>query len=239
MKKTLLFLLVVASFATMSVDVVYSPEQANQMLKSKLPMIQTVAKQYGLEDRIDEALAPAFPEHIKYSGAKDVLEKGINRSIAGYKEHGLRWMKFSEEYSQQGPEFQEKFSEILAGIPMLAEKYPGIARIHSLPEMEKRIAVLDRIGNDTLQTENLFAFLEYRDYQEKFHRLKLSKEARAVRNGTAYAYGLHLTETELAKREHYAYFPYGGNGELLSYGYWCEQFITTYAAQLFNEKTAK
>jgi hypothetical protein len=189
--------------------------QARRQLADSL--LQTLAPHIGevlpsSQYPTNEVLALAYPELLRYSPARDYVEREVNRRL--YAEHGLKdEVDFSTGLFQMKPSFAER---VEAYYRLALPNHP-CAQDFVYPQTDSvalRSARLTRLADSRWQLVYLRGF--YCLVQHRFPLLATYPPAKRVRlMALAYNAGFHLPEAQLWRWEKVKLFPYGGLAEMI------------------------
>lgn len=182
-------------------------QEAVEWVEKQYPKLQVQAAIHGLEAQ--ELVAVIFPELLRYSAWKDLLE--TEALGMAYVEGGTDWADFSIGAFQMKPSFAEALESCL-------QKWVAgsTAFGHLLPQknqtiQQQRQARLDRLSTLEGQIEYLCCFYSWMQQRVGFYLIAPTPSQKIAILATAYNSGFWKSWSALLQASQQQYFPYGAN----------------------------
>ena len=192
----------------------YEYPVALELLKQNVKLFNTTFSTY----KIDTALAVSivFPEFIRFSNYKDILETHSLEVI--YVNLGKEYIDFSIGLMQMKPSFAEKLENYIENSVKLSVKYSFLTNYSSSSEKEIRAERISRLKSVQWQMFYLCSFCDV--VSDRFsHAVFISKAAKIKFYATAYNCDFLSSQEKINKQINLRYFPYGKNWVMPQYAY--------------------
>lgn len=229
------FLLLCFRSAPQSYEQAFAADYASALrfVKVNLPFIRKSA----LVKKNDPALlaSTVFPELLRYSFFKDVLETGALELM--YTEHGSTVADFSIGAFQMKPSFAEDLENTIAKNDSLAKIYSALKAFSTTTEKGKRQERLKRLRSLHWQLQYANCFLSVMELKYK-DKTFASPNDKIKFFACAYNSGFHRKEKDIEARITVRQFPYGKNytGEQYAYSDVAGDFYSKHSTRLFTPK---
>lgn len=184
---------------------------AVKVLNNQRNHIDTLAEFYQVDGTFTSAIV--FPELIRYSIIKDILERNSLEII--YVNTGK--VDFSIGPLQIKPSFAEKIERLIQKKDYLAE-YREYFRYASELSVEKRKERLQRLKNFNFQLHYVLVFQRF--VENEFPFLKHSDREYKIRFlSTAYNYDFSASKNKIESYMNKSFFPWGMKNDRRKYNY--------------------
>jgi hypothetical protein len=187
-------------------------EKAIQYNIKKKHLYYQYAQKYSVD--VDELKTIVFPELIRYSYFKDLMETKALEQM--YVQGGSKLADFSIGHFQMKPSFVEELEASVSSNTWLKQKYACVVNYGSGSDFLSQR--LERLKNEQWQFVFLCCFIDVAD--TKYPSLKLmNKEKRMRFLCAAYNTGISHTEEKINSLMNEKFFPYGPKYKASQYAY--------------------
>ncbi len=192
----------------------YEYPTALKLLKENLQLFKNTCSTYNIDTAI--AVSIVFPEFIRYSNYKDIIETHSLEVI--YVNLGKEYIDFSIGLMQMKPSFAEKLENYVKTSANLSKKYDFIGKYTSATEKEIRSQRVARLKSVQWQLFYLCSFCDV--VSERFsHSVYGSKAEKIKFYAATYNCDFLASEEKIIKQTKQRYFPYGKNWVMPQYSY--------------------
>jgi hypothetical protein len=162
----------------------------------------------------DFALSIVFPEMLRYSGGRNVMEQLVTRLVYGI---SPSFTGCTTGHFQMNVAFAETIERYVSLSASLKDRYPGIDFGGASKRLKDRLRRVGRINRIDGESDYLYAFIDI--CTDKFSLNDLADEDRLVLLATAYNAGMSRTREELEQVSVLNSYPSGLNSPSSRWNY--------------------
>lgn len=190
--------------------------KAESYLKRYETLFRQRCQEYGIDYRITAAIV--FPELIRFSPEKDMLESMSNRAFYG--NFGGEYGSFSIGCFQMKPIFIEKIERFVSENSTALQEFLFITEYKYPQEEDKAIrkARIERMSKTEWQIVYACCFIQIMEYRFPFLNTRTTEQKTRFL-ATAYNRGFEQPEKEIEKWMRVRAFPDGENATRKQYNY--------------------
>lgn len=213
-------LIIISSFLFFSTEPDYTEifkyeyPAAIDMLKQNIESFNNTCSTYNIDTAI--AISVVFPEFIRYSNYKDILETHSLEII--YVNLGKEYIDFSVGLMQMKPSFVENLERYIKTSLQLSKKYKFITIFNSGTEKQIRQQRLNRLKSTQWQLIYLCTFCDI--ISERFYQISFDSKSDKIKfYAAAYNYNFLASAEKIKFQINQCNFPYGKNWTMPQYSY--------------------